>query len=430
MASSQVNVFGNTYSVLGVMDMAKKPEMGIPDNYIRPEREALIRCDESTPLPEIPILDFKSLVCGNNRDTELEKLYTACKDWGFFQVVNHGVNPQLLEKLKVEVEKFFELPIEEKKKYQIRPGDVQGYGSVIRCKDQKLDWGDRFYMLINPIQRRKSYLFPELPQSLRNTLESYFTELRKLGMTLLGLLGQAISMDMKEVEELFDDGMQSMRMTYYPPCPQPEQVEGLTPHSDANGITILHQINGVEGLEIKKGGVWIPVTFHPNAFVVNVGDIMEILSNGAYTSVEHRAAVNKEKERISIAMFFNLKLEAEIGPVKRLISPENPSLFKSMQMEDYVKDFFSRNLNGKSNLEKMRIKRFDARNSAAYAKAPPLPSADEDSSDSSSDDSSEEIFVESVAVAPPSSDPSFDLSAKTSSSEDDSTSYEQEGQAQ
>ena len=95
-------------------------------------------------------------------------------------------------------------------------------------------------------------------------------------MTVLGLLGKAINMELKEVEDLFDDGVQSIRMTYYPPCPQPELVVGLTPHSDATGITILHQVNGVEGLEIKKGGVWIPVTFHPDAFVVNVGDIMEV----------------------------------------------------------------------------------------------------------------------------------------------------------
>lgn len=83
-------------------------------------------------------------------------------------------------------------------------------------------------------------------------------------------------MEMKEMEELFDDGMQSIRMTYYPPCPEPELVVGLTPHSDATGITILHQLNGVEGLEIKKDGVWIPVSFLPDAFVVNVGDIMEV----------------------------------------------------------------------------------------------------------------------------------------------------------
>ncbi|KAJ1430564.1 Oxoglutarate/iron-dependent dioxygenase [Sesbania bispinosa] len=357
MASSSPvsTVFGSTHSVLGIMDMAMKPDTEIPEMYIRPEQESPIQPDETNPLPTIPIFDFKSLVYGTAIDTDLERLFTACKEWGFFQVVNHGVNSQLLEKLKLEIENFFKLPTEEKTKYQIRPGDVQGYGTVIRCKDQKLDWGDRFYMVINPVERRKPYLFPELPTSLRDTLESYMTELRKLGMTLLGLLGKAISMEMKEVENLFDNGMQSVRMTYYPPCPKPELVVGLTPHSDATGITILHQVNGVEGLEIKKGGVWIPVTFLQDAFVINVGDIMEILSNGAYTSIEHRAAVNREKERISIAMFFNPKFEAEIGPVKSLISSQNPPLFKRMLMEDYFKDFFSRNLNGKSHLDKMRV---------------------------------------------------------------------------
>ncbi|GMY37816.1 protein SRG1 [Fagus crenata] len=200
--------------------------------------------------------------------------------------------------------------------------------------------------------------------SCRNTIESYFSELQTLAMTLMGLMGKAFKMEIREMEELFEDGMQSMRMTYYPPCPQPELVVGLTPHSDATGITILHQVNGVGGLQIKKDGVWIPVNFIPNAFVVNVGDTMEILSNGAYTSIEHRATVNSEKERISIAMFFNPKFEAKIGPLTSILSPQNPPLFKSIGMEEYVKDFFSRNINGKSHLEKMRIKSGDGNTTA------------------------------------------------------------------
>ncbi len=75
---------------------------------------------------------------------------------------------------------------------------------------------------------------------------------------------------------MFDDGMQSVRMTYYPPCPQPELVLGIFPHSDATGITILNQINGVDGLQIKKDGVWIPVSFLEGSLVVNVGDILEV----------------------------------------------------------------------------------------------------------------------------------------------------------
>ena len=88
------------------------------------------------------------------------------------QLANHGVSSSLLEKLKHEIEEFFMLPSEEKMKYKARPGDVEGYGTIIRCNDQTLDWGDRFYMTLNPIQKRKPYLFPELPSSLRFSLLS------------------------------------------------------------------------------------------------------------------------------------------------------------------------------------------------------------------------------------------------------------------
>jgi hypothetical protein len=84
--------------------------------------------------------------------------------------VNHGVSFSLLEKLKHEIEGFFKLPSEEKMKYKVRPGDFEGYGTVVRSENQKLDWGDRFYTIINPIHRRKPYLFPELPSSLRFSL--------------------------------------------------------------------------------------------------------------------------------------------------------------------------------------------------------------------------------------------------------------------
>ncbi|XP_045825560.1 protein SRG1-like [Trifolium pratense] len=331
--------------------------MGIPEMFIRSDKEPLIDLsinDKTNPLPTIPIFDFQTLLCAGDNSTELEKLFSACKDWGFFQVVNHGVSSELLEKLKFEIENFFKLPVEMKTKYKIKPGDVQGYGTVIRCEGQKLDWGDRFFMVTNPVEIRKPHLFPQLPSSLRDTLEAYISELKKLGMAILGLLGKGIKMNMKEVEKIFDDGNQSMRMTYYPPCSQPELVDGINPHSDGSAITILNQINGVEGLEIKKDGVWIPVTFLPDAFVINIGDIMEIISNGVYNSILHRVTVNKEKERVSIGMFFNPKFEAEIGPVKSLITSENPALFKTLSMEDYNKSFFSRNLDGKTNLERMR----------------------------------------------------------------------------
>ncbi|KAF5472396.1 hypothetical protein F2P56_009118 [Juglans regia] len=354
--------FLSTNSVLSIMELTKKPLTTIPQDYICPDQEPVLlglshECN-TTSFPTLPTIDMEKLIIGETTDLDqLDKLHSACKAWGFFQLVNHGVSSSLLNKLNKEIEEFFKLPLEEKMKYKVRPGDVEGYGTVIRPKARNLDWGYRFYMTINPIHRRKPYLFPELPPSLRNTLESYFSELKKLGMTLMELMGKALKIDKREMEELFEDGMRSVRMTCYPPCPQPELVVGFPPHSDATGITILHQVNGVEGLQIKKDGVWIPVNFLLHAFVVNVGDIMEILSNGAYTSAEHRVAVNLERERISIAVFFNPKSKAEIEPLKSLLNnTKSPPLFRRVSIEDFHKDFFSRDFKGKTNLEYLRIK--------------------------------------------------------------------------
>ncbi|WJZ96646.1 hypothetical protein VitviT2T_015310 [Vitis vinifera] len=275
MASTQFPSF-RAAPVQSVQELIKKPIPAVPQPFILDDPQSPI-LSASTPLPLLPTINMKHLIMSETADSELEKLHSTCKEWGFFQLVNHGVSSSLVEKLKSEIGEFYKLPLEERIKYKMRPGDFEGYGlSPIRSEDQKLDWGDRFYMTTNPIHTRKPYLLPELPPSLRDSLECYLAELQKLAMMLLGFMAKALKLEKGEMEELFEDGKQSVRMTYYPPCPQPELVMGLTPHSDATGITILLQINGVDGLQIKNDGVWIPVSFLPDALVVNIGDILEL----------------------------------------------------------------------------------------------------------------------------------------------------------
>ncbi|KAK7324483.1 hypothetical protein VNO77_28059 [Canavalia gladiata] len=125
-------------------------------------------------------------------------------------------------------------------------------------------------------------------------------------------------------------------MNYYPPCPQPEKVIGLTPHSDGVGLTILLQVNEVEGLQIKKDGMWVPVKPLPNAFIVNIGDMLQIITNGIYKSIEHRVMVNSEKERISIATFHTSRHDGVVAPASSLITEKIPARFKSINIKDYT----------------------------------------------------------------------------------------------
>ncbi|OVA00596.1 Oxoglutarate/iron-dependent dioxygenase [Macleaya cordata] len=179
-------------------------------------------------------------------------------------------------------------------------------------------------------------------------------------------MAKALNMDSKEMmRELFSNGLQGTRINYYPPCSKAQHVLGFSPHSDADALTIVLQINEIEGLQIRKDGKWISVKPMPHAFVVNVGDMMEIVSNGVYRSIEHRAVVNSTKERLSIATFYNANVDAELGPARSLIDPPHkPALFRRVTVEKYLEDFFGRKLDGKSYLDFMRIGNAEGNNSS------------------------------------------------------------------
>ncbi|CAH8304150.1 unnamed protein product [Eruca vesicaria subsp. sativa] len=272
----------NSIIVPSVQEMVKdKMIKTVPPRYIRSEIS-----NESGPRTEIPIIDLNRLCSSTYMDSEINKLDLACKEWGFFQATckpRNGLN----------------LPMEEKKNLWQQRGEIEGFGQAfVVSEEQKLDWNDMFYLTMQPVRSRKPHLFPKLHLPFRDTLETYSTEVKSIAKILLEKMARALKIKPEEMEELFDDELgQKIRMNYYPPCPEPDQVNGATPHSDATGLTIL--------LQIKKDGKWIPVKPLPNAFIVNIGDILEIITNGTYKSIEHRGVVNSEKERLSVAAFHN-----------------------------------------------------------------------------------------------------------------------------
>ncbi|KAJ1430556.1 Oxoglutarate/iron-dependent dioxygenase [Sesbania bispinosa] len=328
----------------------------VPERYVRPHHERPIISTITTPLPQVPVIDLSKLLSQDLKGPELEKLHSACKHWGFFQLINHGVSTSLLENVKKGAQEFFNLPMEEKKKFGQREGEVEGYGQAfVVSEEQKLEWADMFFMITSPTHRRRPHLFPNIPLPFRDDLETYSAELKNLAIQIIDLMANALTVDTKGIRELFDEGAQSMRMNYYPPCPQPELVMGLNPHSDGVGLTILLQANEVEGLQIKKDGLWIPIKPLPNAFIINLGDMLEIITNGIYRSIEHRATVNSEKERLSIATFYNPAIEATLGPASSLVTPETPAVFKTISVAEFHKGYLGRELRGRSYLDSLRI---------------------------------------------------------------------------
>ncbi|XP_019420650.1 PREDICTED: protein SRG1-like [Lupinus angustifolius] len=126
------------------MELAKQPYSEVPKRYVQLDQDPNF-VSNAVSLPQVLVIDMNKLL--SEDATELEKLDHACKQWGFFQMINHGVNPSLVENVKIGVQEFFNLPMEDKKKLWQKPGDLEGFGQLfVVSEEQKLDGADLFYI--------------------------------------------------------------------------------------------------------------------------------------------------------------------------------------------------------------------------------------------------------------------------------------------
>ncbi|EFJ13538.1 2-oxoglutarate-iron(II)-dependent oxygenase [Selaginella moellendorffii] len=331
-----------------VQDLVESGIDEVPQRFVKPAEERSL----SAAWPEdgeVPVIHAAELDTAEG----IAKLDSACRDWGFFQLIGHGIPPELLKQVRKTVRDFFRLPQEQREAYAIRSdapslASQEGYGRFfVPSEETVLDWGDPVYHFLPPIRN-----WPSNPPEYRKVVEEYGQEIRPLAIKLLQCMAEALGQRASFFSEAFGPSPHyAIRLNYYPPCPQPELVIGLSPHSDVVGLTVLLQ-DEVEGLQVKKDGQWRSVRSIPDAFVVNVGDTVEILTNGAYKSVEHRAVVNKECSRISIATIYGPGRDRKLKPIT---SEEMPPLYKEVSMAELLEAFVNGELNGKGHLQFVRI---------------------------------------------------------------------------
>lgn len=337
---SETTKFGSSLLTPSVKELAKETLNKVPERYVHKDIDPPILFNADS-LPQLPVIDLNKLLSEEVNGPELEKLHLAGKEWGFFQLINHGVGMKLVEDVKTGAQEFFNLSIEEKKKLWQKAGDTEGFGQMFGTKEGPSDWVDLFYIFTLPSHLRKPHLFPNIPLPFRENLEDYCIKMRDLAINIFDLIEKALGIEPRDIKESLGEGGQSIRINYYPPCPQPENVLGLNAHTDASALTILLQGNEVEGLQIEKDGTWIPVKPLPNAFIISLGDVLEVMTNGIYKSTMHRAVVNSQKERLSIVAFYGPGWSGNIGPAPTLVTPETPALFKTIGVADFYKGYLS-----------------------------------------------------------------------------------------
>ncbi|KAF3971083.1 hypothetical protein CMV_005290 [Castanea mollissima] len=289
-------------------------------------------------LGSIPIIDINIFSLSSSHDpkeveNEIEKLRSALSSGGCFQAIGHGIPSSLLDKLRQVAKQFFALPAEEKHKYSRAANEVEGYGQDrVVSEKQILDWSSRLSLKVFPEGQRRLNFWPENPSDFKDILHEYVVKLKGV----MDILFKAMEKSLNLVEGSFssqfgDNSLIKARFNFYPPCSRPDMVLGVKAHSDRSGTTVLLQDDEVGGLQIFKDDEWINVPVIHHALVVNLGDQMQIMSNGIFKSPLHRVLTNTDKLRISVATFNEPEPDKEIGPVEQLIDEERPRLYRNVK---------------------------------------------------------------------------------------------------
>ncbi|XP_021289917.1 probable 2-oxoglutarate-dependent dioxygenase ANS [Herrania umbratica] len=350
--------------VVRVQSLSDSGIHAIPERYIKPltDRPGLKTCSEIEEHVDIPVVDLQNLFGKDQalREETLRCISRACQDWGFFQAVNHGVSHDLMRRTREVWRGFFNLPLEVKQVYANAPSTYEGYGSRLGVeKGAILDWSDYFFLHFMPVSLRNQSKWPAQPSSCRELVAEYGAEVVKLCGKLLKAMSTNLGLQEDYLQKALggEDIGACLRVNFYPKCPQPDLTLGLSSHSDPGGMTILLPDHDVAGLQVRKNGKWITVKPVPNAFIVNVGDQLEVLSNEIYKSVEHRVIVNSAKDRVSLAFFCNPKSDLLIEPAKELVSKDRPALYNPMTFDEYRLYIRTKGPCGKAQVESLKSNR-------------------------------------------------------------------------
>ncbi|KAL8162231.1 hypothetical protein V2J09_013720 [Rumex salicifolius] len=313
----------------------------------------------------IPVIDLHSLRF-KSKSKVVEGIGLACEEWGFFQVVNHGIRLRLLDEMIDGVRRFHELDNETKKRYYSREESrkFKFNSNFDLFKAPVANWRDTFHCVMAPFQPHPH----ELPEVCRDILIEYSKEVKKLGSTLLDLFSEALGLKPAHLKEMgCDDGL-FLVGHYYPACPEPELAIGTTNHADADFFTVLLQ-DAVGGLQVLHHNQWVDIPPCPGALVVNIGDLLQastddLITNDRFKSGNHRVLAKGTGPRISIASFFRthfqpLDKSRLYGPIKELCSDEKPPIYKETTITEYVSYYYSKGMDGSSALPHFKLQPTD-----------------------------------------------------------------------
>lgn len=308
---------------------------------------------------EIPSLDLADFTSGSpeQKAAFVKKLGEAYENIGFVAIKNHGLSQDLQDRLYHSIKTFFSLPDDVKKKYE-KPetGYQRGYTGKGKEHAKGRNTGDlkEFYHvgqeldLIPDTDSVKSEypqnVWPEEVIGFEKDAVEAFQTLERAGQAML----KAIALNLDLPENYFEDkvayGNSILRQIHYFPIENPDEVPAdavrAAEHGDINLITLLMGASA-DGLQVlRKDGKWIPITALPDQLVVNVGDMLERLTNGKLKSTIHRV-VNPPREmmntsRYSIPFFMHPRSEMDLTCLPSCVDETHPKQFSDATAGEFL----------------------------------------------------------------------------------------------
>lgn len=306
-------------------------------------------------IDNIPSVDLNDFLSNDTKRKQkfIDEIGSAYSDIGFVALKGHFLSDELTEELYTAVKEFYALPIDTKTKYEIEGGGGQrGYTSFGKESAKGYDKGDlkEFWHFGQDVtdddKLKELYLDNVQVSEVKNFNSSgmeAFKQLEKTAIYVLRALALYIGLEENYFDKFVHNGNSILRAIHYPPIiGEPKGAVRAAAHGDINLITLLMGASAA-GLQVKaKTGEWVAVTALPEQIVVNVGDMLERLTNNKLRSTIHRV-VNPPKEdwdkpRFSIPFFTHPISEMSLNCLPECITKDNPKAYEDITAGEFLNE--------------------------------------------------------------------------------------------